>query len=251
MPKRCDIRVFTSVDEFEQKSAEEIAHVMQDAVRERGACYLVLSGGETPKGVYRRFGTDPLRQLVDWSRVRIFFSDERCVAPDDPQSNFDMVERELLSRVNLVAENIHRMRVELGPEKAAADYEEVLRNFLDHDTRRFDVIMLGIGEDGHTASLFPSTEALGDKNRWARAVYVPRLNSWRVTLTFPAINAGKSVFVLATGKSKALIVERALAAKTPTKEIPITLVRPSQGSLRWMLDRQAAAGLNSLNHQLH
>jgi 6-phosphogluconolactonase len=251
MQRKNDISVFNSVDDFEQETAEEIVRSMQGAIRDRGIGYIVLSGGETPKGVYRRFGTDPLRQLVDWSRVRIFFSDERCVAPDDPQSNFYVAERELLSRVNLVAENIHRMRVELGPEKAAADYEEVLRNFLDHDAPRFDVIMLGIGEDGHTASLFPSTEVLGDESRWARAVNVPRLNSWRVTLTFPAINAGREVFVLASGQSKASIIERALATKTPTKEIPITLVRPSQGSLRWMLDRQAAAGLNSLNHQLH
>ena len=236
-----DIRVFDSLEEFEQKIAEEIADLMRAALRERGACRMVLSGGKTPQGVYRRLGTDPLKQLLDWSRVSIFFSDERSVAPDDPQSNYGMVRRELTSRFEVAPHSIHRIRAEFGAEKAAVEYEEVLRGAFDSEHRRFDVVLLGIGSDGHTASLFPSTDVLTEGERWARAVYVPQLKTWRITLTFPAMNSGREVLILASGASKASIVERALTAQAPTTEIPITLVQPVGGSLRWRLDQQAAS----------
>ena len=246
MGKTNDIRIFSSIEEFEQKSAEEIAHLLQAAIRDRGVCHVVLSGGDTPKGIYRRLGTDPFKHLVDWSRVHVFFSDERCVSPDDPQSNYGMVQRELTTHVGIAPSHIHRIQTEAGAEKAAMEYEEVLRTALGPGQRRFDVVLLGIGSDGHTASLFPSTDAIDEDQRWVRAVYVPRLSSWRVTLTFPAINSGREVFIFASGESKAAIVEQALTAQAPTKEIPVTLVHPRDGLLRWRLEKQAASKLTSL-----
>jgi 6-phosphogluconolactonase len=241
MQQSRDIRIFSSPEEFERRSAEEVVHLMKASLRDRGICNIVLSGGETPRGIYRLLGTDALKRLVDWSRVNIFFSDERPVAPDDPQSNYGMVRGELTSRLEIAPHSIHRIRAEFGAEKAALEYEEVLRTAFDPEHRRFDVVLLGIGSDGHTASLFPSTDVLTEGERWARAVYVPHLNGWRVTLTFRAINSGREVLVFASGASKASIVERALTAQTPTKVLPITMVQPVGGSLRWRLDQQAAS----------
>lgn len=246
MQRTDDIRISNSLEEFEQKSAEEIVHIMQAAIHDRGVCHIVLSGGETPKGIYRRLGSDSLKHLVDWSRVIVFFCDERCVSPDDPQSNYGMVRRELTSHLDMPTENIHRIHAESDPEEGANAYEELLRTVFNPGQRRFDVVLLGMGNDGHTASLFPSMDVLDEENRWARAVHVPRLNGWRVTLTFPALNSGREVLILASGESKAPMIERALTAQTPTKEVPVTLVQPSEGSLRWRLDRQAASRLGPL-----
>lgn len=239
-----DICIFGSLEEFEQKSAEEIVQMMQWALHDRGICHIVLSGGETPRGIYRRLGSAPLKHRIDWSRVHMFFSDERCVSPDDPQSNYAMVRRELVPHVEIAPRNIHRIRAETIPEKAASSYEGVLRTVFEPGQRRFDVVLLGIGHDGHTASLFPSTEALDEDKRWARAVYVSQLHGWRVTLTLPAINSGREVLILAAGDSKSAIIERALTTQPPTKEIPVTLVQPVDGLLRWRLDRQAGSKLS-------
>ena len=242
-----DICIFDSLEEFERKSAEEIVHLMQGSLRDRGACTVVLSGGETPKGIYRRLGSDPLKLLLDWSRVSVFFSDERCVSPDDPQSNYGMVQRELISHVGIAPRNVHRISGESSPEEAAIRYEKVLRTVYSPGPPRFDVVLLGMGSDGHTASLFPATDALGEENRWVREVFVPHLNASRVTLTFPAINSGREVLILATGLSKAPMVERVLSVQAPTKALPITLVRPAEGSLRWRFDKQAASKLSIPN----
>lgn len=245
MERTRDIRVFDSLEEFERKTAEEIIHLMQGALRDRGVCNVVLSGGETPKGIYRRLGTEPLKHLLDWSRVSIYFSDERCVSPDDPQSNYGMVHRELTSHIGIAPQDVRRICGEAGPEKAAIGYEKMLRTIFSPGPPRFDLVLLGMGNDGHTASLFPSTDALGEEHRWVRGVHVPQLNAWRVTLTFPVINSGRDILILATGESKAPMIERVLSAQAPTKELPVTLVRPVDGSLRWRLDRSAASKLSA------
>jgi 6-phosphogluconolactonase len=245
MQRTADIRIFDSHEEFEQKSAEEIVHLMQGVLRDRGVCSVVLSGGETPKGIYRRLGTDPLKQVLDWSRVSIFFSDERCVSPDDSQSNYGMVRRELISHVGIAPHNVHRIHGESSPEKGAVEYEKVLRTVFNPGPPRFDVVLLGMGSDGHTASLFPSTDTLDEENRWVREVYVPHLDAWRITLTFPVINSGREVLILAAGESKAPMIERALGAQAPTKKLPVTMVQPVEGSLRWRLDKQAASRFTS------
>lgn len=247
MMSRRAIHISDSVAAFERHAADQIVRAVQESIRERGSCSLVLSGGETPRGVYRLLGTDPLKSAIDWPRVDLFFADERCVPPDDEQSNYGMVLKELVSAVPIPADNVHRMRGELEARKAADEYEDVLRNAFSGREPDFDVILLGVGGDGHTASLFPSTDVLEEKKRWACAVFVARLNRWRVTLTMRAINTGRAIFVLATGQSKASVVERALTAKSPTKELPITLVQPSRGAILWMLEKEAAVDLGSLN----
>jgi len=247
MQSKRTIHISESVAAFEHQAAREIARAVQKSIVERGTCFVVLSGGETPRGVYKLLGADPLKKTIEWQRVHLFFTDERCVPPDDPQSNYGMVAKELVSQVPIPPDNVHRMRAELGAGEAAAQFERELRTVFGDEGPNFDVILLGIGGDGHTASLFPSTDVLTESRRWVCAVFVPRLNRWRVTLTFQSINRGKEIFVLATGRSKASVVERAINAATPTKEMPITLVHPPKGTIRWMLDREAALDLSTLN----
>jgi 6-phosphogluconolactonase len=242
------VHIFSSIAEFERGTADEVLHVLRNAIQKQGMCSVVLSGGETPRGIYRMLATDLLKKSLDWTRVHVFFSDERCVAPDDPQSNYGMIERELLAHVNIPPVQIHRMHGEAPPEEAATEYQEVLRTFFRNDVPRFDLVLLGIGEDGHTASLFPSTDVLGERKSWTRAVYLPRLKNWRITLTFPCINAGQNLLILGAGEPKAHILQRVFAAKVPTNELPVTLIRPTQGSLLWMLDHQAASRLDSSKH---
>jgi len=242
------IRIFGSVAEFESGTAKEIVRLMAESIRERDVCRLVLSGGSTPEGVYRQLAAEPLRTFIDWSRVQLFFSDERCVPPDDPRSNFGMVKRELLTAVSIGPDHVHRIKGELSPESAAEEYEQVLRRAVGPGPDLFDVTLLGVGEDGHTASLFPASDALHETSRWVCAVYAQRLESWRISITFPCINASRNVLILASGEAKATIIEQALGAKQPSAHIPVTIVRPTQGELFWMLDKQASVRYRSCHH---
>lgn len=241
-------RIFDSVPEFERETAGEIVRLVSEANRERNGCRLVLSGGSTPRGVYRQLAAEPLRTLVDWSRVHVFFSDERCVPPDDSRSNYGMAQRELLSAVGVNPDHVHRMKGELPPEAAAEEYEEVLRRAAGPDRSLFDVTLLGVGEDGHTASLFPASDVLHETSRWVCAVYVRQLESWRISLTFPCINTSRNVLILAAGEAKAHIVHQALAAKGPSADTPVTMIQPAQGHLTWMLDKQASGRTRFSHH---
>jgi 6-phosphogluconolactonase len=239
------ILVYRTTEELELNAAEEIVRVMAAAIRDRGLCFIAMAGGETPRKVYRQLGIAPLRDRVDWRRVHLFFSDERVVPPTDPQSNFGMVDRELISHVNLPEQNVHRIKGELDPEKAAEEYERAVKAILDTKDARFDLVLLGLGEDGHTASLFPVSEVDGETSSWVGSVYVPQLLSWRVTLTLRCINEAREVLFLVSGGQKAAIVQRVLGLSGPTKELPATMVRPTNGKLIWNLDEDAAALLKS------
>jgi 6-phosphogluconolactonase len=233
------------MDDFEIAAAWAVAAVITAAICERGGCLIALSGGRTPRGVYRRLGELLVSQSVDLSRVHLIFVDERMVPPDDSNSNYGMVQREFISRVPDRLLHVHRIKGEVGAEGAARDFEQELGTTLPLFAGRCDLILLGIGEDGHTASLFPGTEVLREVERTVRAVFVPRLQSWRVTLTLPVINRARAVLFLVTGAHKAAIVARILASAQPREDFPATLVRPDSGTLTWMLDAEAASQLPS------
>jgi 6-phosphogluconolactonase len=165
------------------------------------------------------------------------------VPPDDPQSNYGMVKTELLSRVPIPQQNVHRIYGEGIAEDAAREYAAELQGLLHGPTDRFDLVLLGLGEDGHTASLFPGSPILDDPNETVRAVFVPWLKCWRVTMTLPLLNRSRDVLFLVTGKQKAAIVQRVVGVREPLRDLPATMVQPSNGSLRWMLDIDAAAAL--------
>lgn len=238
------VEIYAPGDEFESSAAREILRVIGTAVRERGVCVIALSGGETPRTVYRRMASLPDDAQPDWRNVHVLFGDERMVPPDDRQSNFGMVRRELLSTVAVPEANVHPIRTEMAPEEAASAYASELRSLFARTGPRCDLILLGLGEDGHTASLFPGTNALSVRGKEACAVYVPSLASWRVTLTLEVITSAHQVLFIVTGMRKAAIVRRVQEARAPDQAIPATLVRLADGLLTWMLDTEAASALS-------
>jgi len=209
-----------------------------DAIDSHGQFVVALSGGSTPRDTYRRLGTDALVSGVMWSRVQVLWGDERCVPPDHAESNYRMARETLLERVPVPAANVHRIHGEDDPATAAAAYEATLRALA-----RIDLVLLGLGDDGHTASLFPGSAAIQEQTRWVMAAHAPAASMWRVTLTPAVINAAAEVLFLVSGGAKAGILRRVLEGPRRPQELPAQAIVPSNGRVRWCVDAAAAAEL--------
>jgi 6-phosphogluconolactonase len=240
---RQGVRVFADIEEMSRAAAEQVVSLSRGA-KASGRIALALSGGTTPGRLYSLLATPTYRDAVDWSSLHLFWADERCVPPDHPSSNFKLVRDALLSQVALPEGNIHRIIGEAGPERAARLYEEDLRSFFGLALFPvFDLILLGVGEDGHTASLFPGAPALRERTRLATAVVVGPQNLSRVSLTLPVINHASQVLILAAGRAKAAIVHEILEGRNP-KQYPAGMVKPVGGGVTWMIDQEAASLLS-------
>ncbi len=237
------VEVYETISALEDAAAEYITTDATASIQDRGVFTISLAGGNTPRGVYRRLATSPYRDRIDWSRVHVCFGDERVVGPDDPQSNFGMATEELLSRVPLAETNVHRIHGEWSADAAAKAYAEEMKYLLRGQSDRLDLVVLGLGADGHTASLFPGTDVLDEDSEMVRAVFVPELTSWRVTMTYPLLNRARAVLFLVAGIQKAAIVQRVLSSRRFEPVIPASGVLPADGTVRWMLDIGAAAAL--------
>ena len=205
---------------------------------------LVLSGGSTPRALYEMLAREPEQPAVPWRSTDVLFGDERCVPPDSEQSNFRMAREALLRHVPVADDRVHRIRGEDNPDVAAEDYEYRLRAlFAGQDVPRFDLLLLGIGTDGHTASLFPETAALDERERWVAANHVGQLDAWRITLTYPALCSARHVLFMITGASKAQVVAEAFGDLPHDTPHPSERVVPVDGTLEILLDRAAASRL--------
>ena len=220
------------------------------AMAERGRFTIALSGGQTPLPVYARLAAAGSLKGVDWSRMLIFFGDERCVQPFDPRSNYLMVRTVLLDKAPLPRANIYRIHGEEEPEKAAQDYSNALRTVFGRASAErgppsegFDLVLLGMGDNGHTASLFPGLAAVAETERWVMASYVEAAGMWRITMTPVVINAARQVVFLISGEKKAEMLKRVLQGPFQPVVLPAQAVRPASGELRWLVDRPAAARL--------
>jgi len=222
-------------------AAEEFVNVAARAQAARGRFSVALSGGSTPAALYTLLGAADYARQVDWSRVHVFWGDERCVPPDRTQSNYRMAKETLLSKVPLPAENVHRIRGEDAPKQAAADYEALLRRFLGSES--LDLVLLGMGDNGHTASLFPGLPGVTEPVRWVLAQYVEVVSMWRVTLTPVVINAAHHIQFLVAGPEKADRLREVLEGPTQLDVLPSQAIRPTHGELRWLVDAPAAARL--------
>ncbi|HEX8494264.1 MAG TPA: 6-phosphogluconolactonase [Pyrinomonadaceae bacterium] len=238
------ILVFDEAEEVSRVAALRFVELAQSAIDARGRFSVALSGGSTPKRSYQLLASDEFKERVDWARVHVFFGDERCVPPDHADSNYRMADEALLSRVPLAARNVHRI---MGEGDAAANarlYEDELQTFFaGMPWPRFDLILLGMGDDGHTASLFPETAALEEKRAWVVGVWVEKLNAYRITLSAPAINHAAHVVFLITGANKAERVAEVIHGERATERLPSQLIRLASGRLEWFLDKAAAACL--------
>ena len=228
------------------------AHFVEQAVaaiEARGRFAVALPGGSTPRATYALLAGPEFARRIDWARVHVFWGDERCVPPDHPDSNYSMARETLLDHVPIPVENVHRVRGEIDPAQAADEYERTLRDFFAtrpgeaEAATCFDLILLGMGGDGHTASLFPGTAAIHEDTRWVVAHFVDQLNAWRLTLTPIAINAAAQVTFLVAGAGKAERLREVLTGPLQPDRLPSQIVQPAAGRLLWLLDTAAAAQL--------
>ncbi len=252
MPSTRSIEVLASAPDLFHAAAEEFVRAARTAIGAQGRFAVALSGGSTPKALYSLLATN-YADFV-WNRIFLFFGDERHVPPTDADSNYRMVNESLLTKIQIPAENVFRVQAE-NPDAAAAasEYEAQLRRFFElrPDDRpgdrpgefpRFDLILLGLGPDGHTASLFPDSPALEEQSRLVVANWVAKFNAHRITFTFPVLNRAAEIIFLASGADKADMVRQVLEGKN-TPPLPSQRVQPSDGKLLWMLDEAAAAKL--------
>lgn len=236
-----DLRVCADLADVSRRAAEAVVGTINDAARTRGTCSLVLSGGSTPRTLYRLLASR-YRAEIPWAHVQIFWGDERYVPPEDSRSNYRMAKKALLDDVPCPPANIHPMPTHFASaEVAARDYERTLRSHFVGESPHFDLVLLGIGDDGHTASLFPGSLALTERTRWVVAAQAPVDPHVRLTLTLPALTSAAVVHVLVVGATKADALRHVLEGAGDWIKYPAAGVRRGTGSVTWWADRDAAA----------
>ncbi len=238
-----EIIVLETAEALAVRAAEEIAHLAGDAICTHGEFTFCLTGGATPVPIYELLATR-FHHSIDWSEVQFFWGDERCVPPDDAASNFGMAHRTMLSKLDLRSDQIHRMRGEAPPEQGAAAYENDLQSFFKitaGELPSFNLVMLGLGDNAHIASLFPHMPALHERNRLAIAVEVDAPQRHRISLTAPVINQAGYVLFVVSGAGKAEAVKHVLDDPPDPDSYPAQLVAPERGHVLWLLDREAAS----------
>lgn len=219
-------------------AVDNFIEIASKAIRERGSFHVALSGGSTPRAIFEKLTPEQL----DWSKVHVYWGDERSVPPDDPESNYKMAMDTAFNRLPVPKNQIHRMTAEEEINDNAVRYQEILKQNLP--SGKFDLVMLGMGDDGHTASLFPATHVLTDKREWVAANYVPQKNCWRMTLTYPCINNARSIVIYVIGKDKAKMVGLVLDGPYTPIEYPIQGIGSPSHKPLWVLDAVAASALD-------
>jgi 6-phosphogluconolactonase len=251
MPASREVQIFDGVAQLMQAAAGAFVQAAADAVRTTGRFVVALSGGSTPNALFDLLASATWAPRIDWSRVHVFWGDERCVPPTDPASNYRSARERLLDRVAVPASQVHRMRGEDDPAAAATSYERELRATFATPSgpprtvpgARFDLVLLGMGPDGHTASLFPGTAPVHESVRWVVAHDVQKVSMWRLTLTPIVIDAAAEVVFLVAGPDKAPTLRRVLEGAPAPDLLPSQAIAPEAGRLRWLVDAAAASEL--------
>ena len=241
------IQVIPKRDDLFVVAAKQIVEIISSCQQEGRICSVALAGGSTPRGLYRLLTQYPYQSQVAWEHLRIFWGDERPVSPDHQDSNFRMAQEALLSHVPIPSQQIFRIQGERLPEEAASQYESIIREqfgVVSGEFPRFDLILLGMGTDGHTASLFPGTTAVGESKKCVVAVWVEKLKTHRVTLTPPVLNAAKNVMFLVSGRDKASVLQVVLEGQNDPRRYPAQAVQPNEGNVLWLIDGEAAHNLS-------
>jgi 6-phosphogluconolactonase len=231
--------IFTTPD-ISRAAAEKFTEIAREAIEERGRFTVALSGGSTPKKLYSMLAEHPFRSLIEWKKIQFFFGDERCVLPNSEESNFRMANEALFSKIDIPDENIHRFLTEKDEPKVAAELMEAeisqIFGLESGEFPRFDLIFLGMGADGHTASLFPETEALKEDRRVVTENYVPKFETFRLTFTFPTINRARNIIFLIAGQDKAETLREVLEGEIQPEKLPSQSVMPTDGNLLIITD---------------
>ena len=236
-----EIKIFENSEETARAAAKTILALYQETTAARERFSLVLSGGSTPRRLYQILAEAEFSRQIDWRQVFFFWGDERCVPPDHEQSNYRMVREALLDHIDVPEENVKRMCTELTPSKTAAVYEGVLKDYFRDQKPAFDLVLLGMGPDGHTASLFPGTPAVHENQHWTAAQFIDKLKSWRLTLTPVLLNQAVNTIFLVNGSEKAKTLQEVLKGAYEPERLPSQVIRPQDGRLFWYVDKAAAA----------
>lgn len=241
-----EIKVVPDPQSIADDAAERVIRAADEAIALTDRFTIALSGGSTPKLLHARLA-ESYRDAIDWTKVEIFFGDERCVPPEHPESNYRMARETLLSKLPIPGDNVYRMRGEIDPNEAAKEYGQMLKEKFGEGG--MDFVLLGMGEDGHTLSLFPGTAAVNETKHRCVANYAEHSTtgkSWRVTLTAPFVNRCREVTILVAGQSKSQTLSQVLEGPRQAEKFPVQLIEPRSGKLTWLIDAQAA-GMNDLN----
>ena len=254
MPKPVTVtyKVYPSAEAMARAAAQLFAERVEKAAAQRGVARVAISGGSTPQAMFRLLAdpAEPFLNTIPWDKLQLFWVDERCVPPTDPESNYGVCKRLLLDKVAVDPKNVFRMEGELPPDEAASRYEATIRNAMKlegAESPAFDLLALGMGDDGHTASLFPHTEALNEMGRICVANHVPQKDTWRITLTWPVINQASDVVFEMDGPKKTEVLAAVMTGPRDPERLPSQLIRPSNGKLLLLLDQVAAASLPEAN----
>jgi 6-phosphogluconolactonase len=223
--------------------AEWINNYIQRVLAKQDRFTFVLSGGSTPKALYALLAEAPYKESIAWEKIHFFWGDERAVPFEDSRNNAKMCYEELLDKVPVKAENIHIMRTDITPEESASEYERILKTYFEGSETTFDFVLLGMGDDGHTLSLFPGTEVIHEENALATSFFLEAQDMYRITLTAPIVNNAACVAFLAAGAGKAEVLKQVLKGERNVDLYPSQIIQPEKGELHWFVDEAAAARL--------
>jgi 6-phosphogluconolactonase len=239
------IHIYENLEKLSQAAAELFTDLAKQAITARGRFSVALSGGQTPRRLYEILAAAPLREQIPWGAVHVFWGDERYVPSDDPRSNALMAHQALLDHVPVLPEHIHPILCTLPPQQVASHYENELRDFFGNTPPTMDLILLGLGDNAHTASLFPHTAVLNEQQRWVAEVYVAEQDMVRVTLTAPLINQANQVVFLVSGSDKASALKNVLEGPYQPHEFPAQLIHPNGARPIWLIDKAASHKLTA------
>lgn len=239
------LRVFETPEILSEAAAELMVQIAANSLAERGRFVISLSGGKTPERLFKILAESPFYTKIQWANTFIFWGDERCVPYNDERNNAHRARILLIDKIPIPSDNVFPIPVNMEPAEAARQYEETIKDYFGNKTPGFDLILLGLGENGHTASLFPETEVLHEKTALVKQVYVEEQKMFRITMTAPLLNLARNILFLVTGKSKSEILKTVLEGPMETDKYPAQLIKPAVGDLWWFADKAAAADLKS------
>lgn len=238
-----ELHIAKDLQQLSENLAAWISNHIQEVLQEKERFTFVLSGGSTPKQLYKLLAKEPYSEMIPWEKVHFFWGDERVVPFEDERNNARMAFETLLTPVGVPQENIHIMRTDVLPEVSAEAYEKVLKEYFNNSNTTFDLVLLGMGDDGHTLSLFPGTSVVTEQNDWVKAFFLPAQHMYRVTLTAPVVNRAACVVFMATGSGKAITLKNVIEGTFNAEQFPSQLIRPQDGELHWFVDEAAAGAL--------
>jgi len=240
------VKVYPNPEKLSESTADFIVETALSAVEYHGRFTWALSGGHSPQQTYKMLASEPLRDRMPWEKTYIFWGDERFVPPDDPDNNARMAREVLLDHVPVPSDHILPIPTDGTPESAAERYGNKLKSIFEEELPQFDLVMLGLGENGHTASLFPGTDVLEEQTKWVAPVSPEDTRQERITLTIPVINNARNILLLAYGQNKAVVLHQVLEGKKRPRKLPAQLIHPEKGELYWFVDDDAASKLETI-----